>query len=75
VSNIDHRRSKKGTQRKTRRREPAASSLGVAARRIALRSGLAMDLFHQRLERAPANFAKVSIVLWHQLFAPLATLM
>jgi hypothetical protein len=34
-----------------------------------------MDLFHQRLERAPANFAKVSIVLWHQLFAPLATLM
>jgi hypothetical protein len=28
-----------------------------------------MDLLHQRLERTPANFAKVSIVVGHQLLA------
>ena len=28
-----------------------------------------MDLLHQRLQRTPANFAKVSVFIWHKLLA------
>ena len=35
----------------------------------ALHSGLVMDLLHQSLERAPADFAKVSIIVGHELLA------
>jgi hypothetical protein len=42
------------------------ATLGFAS---ALRSSLVMDLLHQGLERTPADFAKVSIVVGHQLLA------
>ena len=42
---------------------------GAAPRRIPPLSGLVMDLLHQRLQRTPANFAKVSVFIWHKLLA------
>jgi hypothetical protein len=36
-------------------------------RRIALFSGIVVDLLHERLQRAPADFAQVAVVVRHEL--------
>jgi hypothetical protein len=41
----------------------------VLVNRISFRPGVIVDLLHQGLKRTPANLAKVSIVIRHQLFA------
>jgi hypothetical protein len=41
----------------------------VGLRQISLFSRLVMNLFHQRLKRAPADLAEVSIVVRHELSA------
>jgi hypothetical protein len=45
----------------------AASRRSAAARRIPLPSGLFVDLLHQGLQRAPANFTEVAVVVRHEL--------
>ena len=74
LSTTGVRREGSARKEKTRQREPAGELIALGlARRISLRSGLVMDLLHQSLERAPADFAKVAIVVGHQLLAAAGT--
>jgi hypothetical protein len=53
-------------RKKTRRLRRRVLSLGFACG-VSLFSRLVMNLLHQRLQRAPADFAKIAIVVRHEL--------